>query len=111
LRLATVALDEESSAVTGEIALEGKPALSTSSTLTLPVSARLKKVAGETKTLRIDGNPLGMAVVSGAKADARPYDEALIVVEPGVKVVLALATTYSLPARILTVLGTEAIPV
>jgi hypothetical protein len=101
-------LEEESSAVTGVIAFEGKPALSTSSTLTVPVSARLKKVVGETKTLRIDGNPLGMAVVSVAKADSRPCDDAVMLVEPGVGVVTALTTTYSLPAGIVTMSGTEA---
>jgi hypothetical protein len=101
-------LDEERSTVTGVIAFEGEPALSTSSTLTVPVSARLNRLDGETKTLRIDGNPLGVSVVSRANADARPCDDAVTVVEPGVGVVTALTTTYSLPAGIVTVFGTDA---
>jgi hypothetical protein len=107
-RLAIMVLDEERCAVTEVIAFEGEPAPSTSSTLTVPVSARLKRLDGETKTLRADGNPLGVAVVSWAKLDSRPCDEAVMVVEPGVGVVTVLVTTYSLPVGIVTVLGTEA---
>jgi hypothetical protein len=106
--MAMLTLDEERSAVTGVIAFEGEPASSTSSTLTTPVSARFKKCDGEMKTTSLDGNPLGVAVVSWACSDFRPYDEAVMVVEPGVGVVTALATTYSLPAGIVTLFGTEA---
>jgi hypothetical protein len=41
--------------------------------------------------------------------EPRPCDEAVIVVEPGVWVVVALATTYSLPIGIVIVFGTLAI--
>jgi hypothetical protein len=64
LRLAMLTLDEERRAVTGVMAFEGKPAASISSTLTVPVSARSKRLDGETKILNFDGNPLGVAVVS-----------------------------------------------
>jgi hypothetical protein len=50
-----------------------------------------------------------VAVVSVAwhPGHERPWAEAVIVAEPGVVVVTALATTYSLPAGIVIVEGTE----
>jgi hypothetical protein len=101
--------DDERSTGTEVNAFEGEPAPSTSSTLTNPLSARLRRLDGETKTLRIDGMPLGVAVVSVAwhPGHPRPWDEAVIAAEPGVVVVTALATTYSLPAGIVIVEGTE----
>jgi hypothetical protein len=100
--------DEERSTVTEVIAFEGEPASSTSSTLTVPLSARIKRLDGETKTLSVDGYPLVVAVVSWACFESRPCDEAVIVVEPGVGVVVALATTYSPPVGMVTVSGTLA---
>ena len=96
LRDATLALEELNETGMGVMALDGNPASSTTSTLTVPVSALGRKVAGLVNTSSLDGYPLGFTVCTGeGGGEVSPWDWAVIIAVPGVAVVVTLTTTYS----------------
>jgi len=98
-----LAFEELNATGIGAIALEGIPASSTTSTLTVPESALGKKVEGEAKTSNLEGNPLGVTVVSAdGVGEVRPSAWAVIIAAPGVVVVVTFARAYSCPAGITT---------
>jgi hypothetical protein len=109
LRDAMLAFVEVSCTGMALIAFEGSPASSTTSTLRMPVSALSKKTLGDVMTRSLDGNPLGITVVSWVGlGDVRPSALAVIIAVPGVVVVVTLAIAYSCPAGIVNASGTAA---
>src|SRR5712692_5599010 len=79
------------------IAFDGRPASSTTSTLTTPLSVLGRNGEGEANTKSFDGNPLGVTVVNrsdGGEGGLSPSECAVIWVEPGVVVVVTLAMAY-----------------
>ena len=76
------------------IAFEGRPAWSTTSTLTIPESALGRKTLGDVKTSSLDGYPLGITVETDVGGgDCNPSDDAVIIASPGVLVVVTFAIT------------------
>ena len=109
LRDATLVFEELNETGMSVIALDGSPASSTTSTLTVPEPAPGRKVAGLVNTSNFDGYPLGVTVViCEGGGDVSPCDCAVIIAVPGVVVVVMLTTMYSWPAGITTESGTEA---
>jgi len=103
-------LEEVSCRGIGVIALDGRPASSTTSTRSTPLSALGRYSEGDDNTLSLDGNPLGVTVVRvDGGSETRPSAWAVICVSPGVVVVVTLATAYSRPGSIETESGTLAI--
>src|SRR5579863_1213453 len=108
-RLAMLLLEDVNWTVMSLIAFEGRPASSTTSTLTLPTSDLGRNSEGEVNTLSFDGKPLGVTVVIGADCGApSPWAWAVIIAVPGVGVVVTLAMAYSWPGPIITLSGTLA---
>jgi hypothetical protein len=89
-------LEEVRVTAIGVMALEGKPASSTTSTLTTPESGLGRKVEGEVKTSSFEGYPLGLTVCRGdGEGEFRPSAWAVIDAVPGVEVVVTFAMAYS----------------